>query len=118
MPFIKYFGFVGSALLLLLLGINWLPPQAVSEPIVSGSDRPAILISSAEKLPERVVFDSSWQTIIPPPPMLEFAERWPEVEVSNAKPLPRPATLTSNDDGPKTKNTKSQPLKKLATLRP
>jgi hypothetical protein len=107
MPLMRYFGFVGSALLLLLLGLNWLLPQAVSEPLVSGSDRPAILITSAEKLPERVVFDTSLPTIIPPPPMLEFAERWPEVEVADAKPLPRPATQASNDG-----------LKKLVTLRP
>jgi hypothetical protein len=119
MPLMKYFGFVGSALLLLLLGLNWLLPQAVSEPIVADSNRPAILITSAEKLPERVVFDTSLPTIIPPPPMLEFAERWPEVEVADAKPLPRPATQTSNDGPPKTKNlATSQPLKKLATLRP
>jgi hypothetical protein len=118
MPLMRYFGFVGSALLLLLLGLNWLLPQAVSEPIVSGSDRPAILISSAEKLPERVVFDTSLPTIIPPPPMLEFAERWPGVEVADAKPLARPETSssTSNDGAPKAKN--RQPLKKSATLRP
>ena len=118
MPLMRYFGFVGSALLLLLLGLNWLLPQAVSEPIVADTDRPAILIASAEKLPERVVFDTSLPTIIPPPPMLEFAERWPEVEVADTKPLPRPATQTSNDGPPKTKNRASQPLKKLAALRP
>jgi hypothetical protein len=118
MPLMRYFGFVGSALLLLLLGLSWLLPQAVSEPIVSGGDRPVILISSAEKLPERVVFDTSLPTIIPAPSMLEFAERWPEVEVVDAKPLPRPATQTSDDGAPKTKNlAKSQPLRKVATLR-
>jgi hypothetical protein len=118
MPLMRYFGFVGSALLLLLLGLNWLLPQSVSEPLVSGSDRPAILISSAEKLPERVVFDTSLPTIIPPPPTLEFADRWFGVEVADAKRLPTPATQTSDDGAPKAKDlAKSQPLKKLATLR-
>ena len=33
MPLMRYFGFVGSALLMLLLGLNWFLPQAISEPI-------------------------------------------------------------------------------------
>ena len=32
MPLIKYFGFVGSALVLLLIGLGWCLPQQVVEP--------------------------------------------------------------------------------------
>ena len=51
MPLIKYFGFVGSALVVLLFGMSWCFPQPINEPIGSGIDRPVIRISSVEKLP-------------------------------------------------------------------
>ena len=66
MHLIKYFGFVGSALVILLFGLSWCFPQTVSAPIRSGSDRPVIRISSVEKLPDRVDIDTSVPTIVPP----------------------------------------------------
>ena len=77
MPLLRYFGFAGSALVLLLFGLSWCFPQPVAEPIRSGIDRPVIRISSVEPLPERVDIDSSLPTIVPPPNVMEFAERWP-----------------------------------------
>jgi hypothetical protein len=56
MPWMKYFGFVGSALVLLLFLMNWLVPEPASEPVHASIDRPAIRIRSMETLPERVVF--------------------------------------------------------------
>ena len=40
MPLLRYFGFAGSALVLLLFGLSWCFSQPVSEPIRSGIDRP------------------------------------------------------------------------------
>ena len=117
MPLMKYFGYVGSALLLLLFGLNWFLPQPVLEPIHPGANRPVILISSAKKLPERVVFDTSLPTIIPAPPMAEFAERWPEVEAADAKPTSASPIINDGPSKPK-KLAKSRPLKKLAARRP
>ena len=120
MPLRRYFGFVGSALLLLLFGLDWYLPQPVVEPVRAVTDKPVIRISSIEKLPERVVIDTSLPTIVPPPTALEFAERWPEeIKVVEAKPLPRPTTLNAGDGAPKTKKlAKSEPLKKVAARRP
>ena len=59
MPLMKYFGFVGSALVLLLLVMNWVLPEPTTEPIHGSIERPSIRISSIESLPERVVFDTS-----------------------------------------------------------
>ena len=99
MPLMRYFGFVGSALLLLLFALNWYLPQPLVEPVRAVTDQPVIRISSIEKLPERVVIDTSLPTIVPPPTALEFAERWPEeTKVVEAKPLPRPTTLNAGDD--------------------
>ena len=71
MPLMKYFGFVGSALVLLLLVMNWLLPEPASEPVHGSSERPVIRISSMETLPERVVFDTSMSA--PPPSVMRVA---------------------------------------------
>ncbi len=100
MPLLRYFGFGGSGLVILLFGLSWCFPQPVSEPIRSGIDRPVIRISSVEHLPERVDIDTSLPTIAPPPSLLEFAERWPEAKIVE-NPGPRPATPTAGDVAPK-----------------
>ena len=67
MPLMKYFVFVASALVLLLLAMNWLSPESTAEPVYSGiHQRPVIRISSIETLPERVVFDTSMPYMVPP----------------------------------------------------
>ena len=59
MPLMKYFVFVGAALVLLLLAMNWLVPDPTVEPVYSSTQRPVIRISSIQTLPERVVFDTN-----------------------------------------------------------
>ena len=59
MALMKYFVFVGSALILGLFAMNWLLPAPTAEPVYSSIGRPVIRISSIETLPERVVFDTS-----------------------------------------------------------
>ena len=73
MPLMKYAGFVGSALVLLLLAMNWLLPDPTAEPVYSSVKRPVIRISSIEKLPERVVFDTSMPYMAPPPSVMRGA---------------------------------------------
>ena len=73
MPLLKYFGFVGSALVLLLLAMNWLLPGPNAEPVHGGIERPVIRISSIETLPERVVFDTSMPHMAPPPSVMRGA---------------------------------------------
>jgi hypothetical protein len=65
MPLLKYFGFVGSALLLLLLALNWLLPEVKTESVNADAQRPVIRISSIEKLPEKVDIDTNLSTIVP-----------------------------------------------------
>lgn len=68
MPVIRYFVFVGGALLALLLAIDlFAPPQ----PVVAGQaaasiDKTVVRIRSDQKPPERVVYDTSLPTIVPP----------------------------------------------------
>ena len=65
MPLMKYFVFVGAALVLLLLAMNWLVPDPTVEPVYSSTQRPVIRISSIQTLPERVVFDTNMPTPAP-----------------------------------------------------
>jgi hypothetical protein len=117
MPLTKYFGYVGSFLLLLLFGLDWYLPQPVSEPLRAVTDNYVIRISSVEHLPERVVIDTSLPTIVPPSPELEFAERWAEVELVEAKLVAGPRTPIANDGTPRPEKQRG-PLKKVAALRP
>ena len=97
MPLLRYIGFAGSALVLLLFGLSWCFPQPVSEPIRSGIGRPAIWISSVERLPERLDIDTSLPTIVPPPIVMDFAERWPVAEVVETNSITKPTTPTTGD---------------------
>jgi hypothetical protein len=67
MPLMKYFCFVGRALVLLLFGLDWFLPRPVSDPCRREVDRSVIRISSVEQLPERVVIDPNLPMIVPPP---------------------------------------------------
>jgi hypothetical protein len=66
MPLLRYFVFVGGALLALLLFCDAVLPQVpLPVNLVSGSDLPAIRIRSDRKWPERVVFDTNIPSIAP-----------------------------------------------------
>jgi hypothetical protein len=68
MPILRYFVFVGGALLALLFAANYVvPASSVTQPVASASsEQPVIRIRSDRHLPERVVLDTSQPTIIPP----------------------------------------------------
>jgi hypothetical protein len=67
-PVAKYFVFVGSALAALLLIVSW----CFSEPPPIFADRPQIIASAAirikseRKWPEKIEFDTSQPTLVPP----------------------------------------------------
>ena len=68
MPIARYFLFVGGVLLALLVAIDALFPQqaAVVSQAVPSVDKTVVRIRSDQKLPERVVYDTSLPTIVPP----------------------------------------------------
>jgi len=69
MPVARYFLFVGGALLALLLAIDAFVPQetVVASQAAPSVDKTVVRIRSDQKLPERVVYDTSLPTIVPPP---------------------------------------------------
>lgn len=64
MPLLRYFVFVGGALLALLFVSNAYFPKMPDEVRVD-SELPVIRIHSDRKWPERVVFDTNQPTIVP-----------------------------------------------------
>lgn len=95
MPLLQYFGFVGGALLLMLLGANWLMPQPAEGPVQSAAVRPTIRISSVERLPERVVIDTSLPTIVPSQIPIEYFEQPPQPRTVEITP-PAPQAISSH----------------------
>jgi len=75
MLLMKYFGFVGGGLVLLLWAVSWLLPESNAEPVRSGINLPVIRISSIETLPAKVVFDTSTPSIVPPSSDMRVAAR-------------------------------------------
>jgi len=69
MPVARYFLFVGGVLLALLFVVNAFMPQdavVASQGLSSpGVDKTMVRIKSTQKLPERVVYDTSLPTIVP-----------------------------------------------------
>lgn len=71
MPVARYFLFVGGVLLALLLAIDaFVPQQAVvasqaASQAAPSVDKTVVRIRSDQKLPERVVYDTSLPTIVP-----------------------------------------------------
>jgi hypothetical protein len=74
MPLARYFLVVGGALLVMLFALNaFMPSPVVAIAPVAQMDRPVVRIHSAQKLPERIVIDTSVATIVPPPVVMAEA---------------------------------------------
>ena len=120
MPLMKYFVFVGSALVLLLLAMNWLLPESTAEPVHSSIRRPVIRISSIETLPERVVFDTSMPYMAPPSNVMRVAAQPLQSAFTFEKITPGslPAFSTLAQVTPKTITEKRDPAKITAKREP
>src|SRR4029078_9809816 len=68
MPVARYFLFVGGVLLALLFAVDAFAPQqvAVARNAAPSIDKTVVRIRSDQKPPERVVYDTSLPTIVPP----------------------------------------------------
>ena len=75
MPVARYFLFVGGVLLALLFALDAFAPQqvAVASNSASSIDKTVVRIRSDQKPPERVVYDTSLPTIVPPAAKIQIA---------------------------------------------
>ena len=128
MPLLRYFGFVGTALMTLLWVSHWLLPGSTAEPVRNDIDRTFIRISSIETLPERVVFDTSIPYMPPPSSVVRVAapprqsaftfEQITPGSLSAFSPLAQvtPKTITEKRDPAKV-TAKRDPAKKVVSNR-
>ena len=75
MPVARYFLFVGGLLLALLVALDAFAPQqvAVASNAAHSIDKTVVRIRSDQKPPERVVYDTSLPTIVPPAAKTQIA---------------------------------------------
>ena len=75
MPVARYFLFVGGVLLALLFALDAFTPQeaAVAGNAAPSIDKTVVRIRSDQKLPDRVVYDTSLPTIVPPAATTQIA---------------------------------------------
>jgi hypothetical protein len=67
-PLARYFVFVGGALMALLVAFDFFSPRAVADSGIHSAgpvDKSTMRIRSEQKLPERIVFDTTQPTIVP-----------------------------------------------------
>jgi hypothetical protein len=103
MPLLRYFLYVGAALVALLFTITWYLPPLEAEPARADADRTTIRIHSQHKWPSAVVFDTTLPTIVPPQapvvaaeapaprPVREALAMLPEPPADKAAPSIKPA---------------------------
>ena len=102
---VRYFLYAGSALLALLFLVNWYAPAApttANQAQEASLDKEILRIRSAQKWPQKIDFDTSIPTIvppsalvasIPPPPPFKAAEELNK-PVLNAHAEAKPALKT------------------------
>ena len=75
MPVARYFLFVGAVLLALLFALDAFAPQqlAVADNTAPSINKTVVRIRSDQKLPERVIYDTSLTTIVPPAATTQIA---------------------------------------------
>jgi hypothetical protein len=87
MPLLRYFLYVGGALLSLILITNLvLPQEPLPGALTSVAQLPPVRIASDRKLPERIVFDTSSTVVAAPVPVLA-----PPKVAAVVAPAPSPA---------------------------
>jgi len=68
MPLARYFVFVGGALMALLFAFDFFSPKASADSGIQSAgtvDKSTLRIRSEQKWPERIVLDTTQQTIVP-----------------------------------------------------
>jgi hypothetical protein len=84
MPVARYFLFVGGVLLALLFALDAFAPQQVAVAGNSGSiDKTVVRIRSDQKPPERVVYDMTLPTIVPPVTQTQVAAAAPVAPIAD-----------------------------------
>jgi hypothetical protein len=92
---VRYFLYAGSALLALLLLVDWYSPGV---PVTKGDqaqetalDKEILRIRSAQKWPQKIDFDTSIPTVVPPPALVASVPPAPPSPLKAAEALNKSA---------------------------
>ena len=92
MPFLRYLVSVGGVLIVLLFAANWIwpsaPPVPAQQPSTESAVEKSIRIRSARRWPDKIDFDTTQPTIVPPPPVV--------AEAPPAPPAPAPVVAENS----------------------
>jgi hypothetical protein len=101
-PVARYFVYVGSVLVALLFVANWMwpnsePAQGQDAAAQAAVEAPIARIHSTQKWPDKIEFDTSKPTIVPPAPQVVAQTAPPATTIaSNASPLDARAEAKPN----------------------
>jgi hypothetical protein len=104
-PFLRYLVFVGGALVALLFAAGWIWPSVPTAPVQQASTESpvehSIRIRSERRWPDKIDFDTTQPTIVPPAPVVAEAPPAPAAPVvaensvldarAEIKPVAKPA---------------------------
>ena len=101
MPLARYFLVVGGMLLALLLAVNAsmpsMPSPVVADATVADASRPMVRIHSTQKLPERIVMDTSMPAVAPPPVTVAQVTATAKVATAKAPALDALAQISPSE---------------------
>jgi hypothetical protein len=126
-PLGRYFLFIGGVLLAILFIAERYLPQSASETFTreARADKSIIRIKSVHQWPERVVFDTSLPTIVPPAPVLADAAVVNQAGLAQAPVINPPreafalliAPVRHGSESPKQAKTKRKVVTPLPAVR-
>jgi hypothetical protein len=113
MPLARYFFVVGGTLLAVLFAVNaYAPSPVVASAEVANAFKPVVRIHSSQKLPERIVMDTSIPTIVPPSAPAVVAEAATKIPALDA--LAQISPSESKQFEPKKPEPKGPPKRRVA----
>jgi hypothetical protein len=128
MPVARYFLFVGGVLLALLFALDAFAPQqvAVASNAAPSIDKTVVRIRFDQKPPERVVYDTSLPTIVPPAaktqiaavPLAPVAEATVQAQVRDTFAQFVPAEAKKLEKHPEPKAPRKRKIAKIRPAQP
>jgi hypothetical protein len=127
MPLLRYFVFVGGALLALIFAADaFVPTVPLPSDLTSASDLPTVRIQSTRKLPERVVIDTN--VALPAPTKVATVDVATPTPVAAATPAPEFtakarvreafAQFVPESTGPKAADSRAPQKRRIAKAHP
>jgi hypothetical protein len=118
---VRYFLYAGSALLALLFLVNWYTPAAptttADQAQQASLDKEILRIRSAQKWPQKIVFDTNIPSIVPPPALVASVPPAPPSPFKAAEALNKKSVLDAHAEAKLTPQAQRPPRKVAARHR-